>query len=379
MIAIDSFLDGLERHAFDFHSGVPCSLLKPYIRALETKSDSSYVPATNEGDAVAIACGAQLAGKMPVVFCQNSGLGNAVNPLTSLAWPFRIPFLLVTTWRGDPNGEPDEPQHELMGAMTPSLLESMQIPYAVLPERARELDSVLDTARTHLREHGRPFGLIVPKGRLGGESTPTARPELVPSAPLRTDAREAVDVLDPDAVLRVVSASTANDAVLTTTGFTGRALYAVQDRPNQLYMVGSMGCVSSLGLGHALARPNRRVVVLDGDGAFQMRMGALAALGHERPTNLVHVLLDNSVHDSTGAQPTLSGVVDAVGVASACGYPRTLSVSSLDALERALDRPPSELTFLYVRTAPRADRALPRPSILPHEVAERFRAWSGSA
>ncbi len=181
--------------------------------------------------------------------------------------------------------------------------------------------------------------------------------------------------LDQDEVLAAIQAGAGTtDAVLATTGFTGRALYALDDLPNQLYMVGSMGCVSSLGLGLALAQPRRRVVVDDGDGAVLMHMGGLAAIAREGPANLVHILLDNGVHDSTGGQ-SMSSVANLAEVAAACGCPRVLRVSGTDDLQALLRRRELGLTFVHVKTRPRASRKLPRPEIGPAEVAERFRHW----
>jgi phosphonopyruvate decarboxylase len=195
------------------------------------------------------------------------------------------------------------------------------------------------------------------------------RPQLEPCPPPSA-------TLDPDDALRTVQAAVSDgDAVLATTGYTGRALYALSDRPNQFYMVGSMGCVSSLGLGLAKVQPHRRIVVIDGDGAMLMRLGAVAAIGHERPSNLVHVLLDNGVHDSTGSQATLSPSVDLPTIARACGYPHIVGASTVEDLRVALRAATSGPSLIHVRTTPRSDRRLPRPTLTPEQVAERFRGW----
>ena len=341
-----------------------------------------YVAAANEGDAVAIATGAQLGGHSSVVFFQNSGLGNAVNPLTSLTWTFRVPLLIVTTWRGEPGGNPDEPQHDLMGAVTTEMLEAMRIPWSLVPHEASEFESVLAAAREHLDSKGTPYALIVRKGVIGdGPGRTPVHPRSLPAAAAGASLSSAAPQadIDQDRALQAVVAACEADAVITTTGYTGRALYAIADRPGHLYMVGSMGCASSIALGLALTCPEKRTVALDGDGAFLMRMGALATIGEARPANLVHVLLDNGVHDSTGAQATVSRSIDPVGVALACGYARALRVETASELERELRAPSEELTFLHVRTAPRADRKLPRPHVAPHEVAQRLRAWLRSS
>jgi phosphonopyruvate decarboxylase len=164
------------------------------------------------------------------------------------------------------------------------------------------------------------------------------------------------------------------DLVIAATGYTGRELYALEDRSEQLYMVGSMGCAMSLGLGLALAQPKRRVIVLDGDGAVLMRMGGLATVGYERPPNLIHVLLDNQMHESTGGQSTVSHSVDFCAIAAACGYPVTKRVMKPEEVAAFLEHPDGEaLSLLHVRILPGTPEALPRPTIKPYEVAARFR------
>ena len=164
---------------------------------------------------------------------------------------------------------------------------------------------------------------------------------------------------------------------MATTGFTGRELYALEDRPNQIYMVGSMGCASTFGLGLAWAQPKKRVVVLDGDGAALMRMGGLATIGYERPSNFVHILLDNEAHDSTGGQSTVSHSVDLAAVARACGYTRSVRATSLEQLGEIIAEQAGtkELTFVHVKMKAGAPDDLPRPTVTPVEVADRLRAW----
>ena len=252
----------------------------------------------------------------------------------------------------------------------------MEIPWERVPAEESEIAPALARAVEHMTRTGRSYAFIAPKGSVGGG--PDAKASL-PAPPAHLDSIAAWEDdarLDPDRALAAIQrAIGGRDAVIATTGFTGRALYAQADLDNQLYMVGSMGCASSLGLGIASSLPARRVVVLDGDGAALMRLGALATLGHERPGNLVHVLLDNGVHDSTGAQDTVSYATDVAEVARACGYPRILRASSEATLGQALAADHGELCFVHVRTQPRADRKLPRPTQTPREIADRFRAW----
>ncbi len=374
MIEPRGFLRQAREAGFDFATGVPCSILTGLINAALGEASFRYVGAANEGDAVAIAAGAELGGRRAIVLSQNSGFGNAVNPLTSLSIPFAIPCLFVTTWRGEPDGAPDEPQHEVMGRMTPALFTQMGLPFEICSGDASELSAMFARALAHMQQHGTPYGLIVRRGSFAKEALdetapmrpPTLRPEPMPA----TWRPQSVD----DVLARVRAAAGSGDVLLATTGFTGRALYALGDRASQLYMVGSMGCVSSLGLGLAVACPERRVVVLDGDGAALLRLGALATIGYERPPNLTHVLLDNGVHDSTGGQQTVMRSVDIGAVAAACGYPEVHRAVELDAVGDAVAGA-RQLTFVHVRTAPRGGRGLPRPEIAPREVARRLRGW----
>jgi len=367
-------LEAFSGAGFGLIAGVPCSYLTPLINAASASTRATYVASANEGEAIATAFGAELAGVRGVAFFQNSGLGNAVNPLTSLTAPFRTPILVLTTWRGQPGGAPDEPQHEMMGEITPGLLELMHIGWELLPQSANALPEALDRAEQHMRRTGMSYAFIVPKGGVGGDHP---APEAVaPRAIEAVALPRHRGALEPDvAVAAIQRAAGPRDAVLATTGFTGRALYAAGDQPNQFYMVGSMGCITSVGLGIARAQPKRRVIAIDGDGAMLMRMGAAATLGYERPANLLHVLLDNGVHDSTGAQATVSHSTDLAAVARACGYPRVLRIHSAAELEDAIRTDHGELCFLHVRTRPRSDRSLPRPSQTAAELASRFRAW----
>jgi phosphonopyruvate decarboxylase len=377
MIQSSYLFHQLVERGFKLFTGVPCSFIKPLINTAINSPEINYIGAANEGDAVAIACGAELGGKRSVVMFQNSGLGNAVSPLTSLTATFRIPVLIITTWRGQPGHAPDEPQHEIMGRITPGLFDLMNISWSEIPENEDELASTLTHAITHMESNKAPYGLLLKKGVLHPTelSIPT-EPKLFFQLDRLIEADSEVKSLEPDKVLEAIqSGINHTDVVCATTGYTGRALYALSDLHNQFYMVGSMGCLSSFGLGLAKAQPNRRVVVIDGDGAFLMRMGALATIGHECPQNLTHILLDNGVHESTGGQATVSGSIDAAGIAQACGYKRVLRLFDIDDLQAELRTGPAVLKFIHIRTQPRANRDLPRPKIKPYEVAERLRLW----
>jgi phosphonopyruvate decarboxylase len=334
-----------------------------------------YVGAANEGDAVALIAGAALGGHRGVTMMQNSGLGNAVSPLTSLTWTFRLPQLLIVTWRGEP-GIADEPQHALTGPITPSLLDTMEIPWEAFPAEPDEIPPALDRAVAHMDGSGTPYAFLMRKATVAPhplEDAPPGevRPLVEPVSRTRDGGRRASRA---DVLLRVLERTdVAADVVIASTGYCGRQLYALEDRPNHLYMVGSMGCVTSLALGLALVRPDLRVVALDGDGAALMRMGAFATVGAFGPPNLVHLLLDNAVHDSTGGQATVSPQLSFAGVAAACGYREALEGDDVDLVDRLLLAPPTDgPRFARIRISAGTPADLPRPSVTPVEVKERL-------
>lgn len=374
MIKPDAFLRAAQKRGFDFYTGVPCSFLTPLINGTISSRETTYVGAASEGEAVAIASGAWLAGRQTVVMCQNSGLGNAVNPLTSLNAPFRIPTLLVVTWRGQP-GLKDEPQHEVMGQITAALLDVIRVEHADFPSEPDAVDGALARAHAVCTKESRPFALIMKKGSVRDDGL-----DLRPAQAARAGRREIYDSDLPapsrNSVLeRLLAVVPAEAGIIATTGMTGRELYFLADRKQHLYQVGSMGCASAMGLGVALntARP---IIVVDGDGAALMKLGTLATIGNYAPKNLVHVLLDNGVHDSTGGQPTVSGTVDFAGVALSCNYQFTATCSGLDGFEAGL-RAALEFegpSFLHIRITP-GSAPVGRPTIPPHEIARRFQSF----
>jgi len=374
VIAAASFCRAARARGFALYSGVPCSYLTPFIDHVLGDPALRYVGAADEGSAVAIACGAELGGAGAVAMMQGSGLGNAVSPLTSLAAVFRIPILLVVTWRGEPGGEPDEPQHALMGAITTRLLELMEIPWEAFPAEETAIEPALDRAAAAMQRTGTPYALVMRKGTVHAGPSVARADGRAPLAPLEPASWPAARPSRRDLLAAILRATAPDDVVIATTGYTGRELHALGDRANQLYLVGSMGCASSVGLGLACAAPSRCVVVVDGDGAALMHLGAMATLGHERPPNLVHVVVDNEAHDSTGGQPTVSGTTDLAGVARACGYPRVVRAPTADALADAVAGARGELTMVHAKSRPGVTGELPRPAVTPPQVAARIRA-----
>lgn len=365
MIDTQQFGEELKRLGYDFYSGVPCSFLKDLINY--AINECEYVMAANEGDAVAVCAGAQVTGRKTVVLMQNSGLGNAVSPLTSLNQIFRIPVLGFVSLRGEP-GVADEPQHDLMGVITGAMLDTMKIQNAILADDPAVAAKQLDDA-DRIISSGESFFFIVRKETfskvsLKSEKKPAVKDGLVTRGQMLEAVRTAADK---------------DSLYIATTGFTGRELYEMGDNEHNFYMVGSLGCASSFALGISLSRPEKKVIVLDGDGAVLMRMGSLAVNAAYRPANIVHILFDNNAHESTGGQFTVSGTVDYPALAGSCGYKKVVSAPAAESLGRAVADAQAEggLQFIYVPIAQGAPATLGRPKIKPKDVAARFSALIG--
>jgi phosphonopyruvate decarboxylase len=373
MVTSATFLEGSRAAGFGLFTGVPCSYLTSLIDGVIADPSTRYIPAANEGDAVAIGAGARLGGIPSIVMMQNSGLGNAVNPLASLCETLRVPVLLIVTLRG---GDDDEPQHALTGRITTALLDLLGIRWEWFPCEDAAIAPCLARAAAHMSATGLPYALVMKKGSVA------AGP---PSPPLK-QRRPVVRALPPDEAprarrcdwLRAVQASVGeDDLVVASTGYLGRELYSLEDRPNQLYMVGSMGCASSLGLGIALAQPKRRVIVLEGDGAAFMRLGAWSTIAYAAPANLRHVLFDNGCHESTGGQSTLSGTVDFCALGAASGYASVGRHAEPSRFRAWLDTHQDGPALLHVPILPGTRDGLPRPKDAPQSSARRFAAHLG--
>jgi phosphonopyruvate decarboxylase len=260
-----------------------------------------------------------------------------------------------------------------MGGITPRMLELMEIPWQPFPAQEAGIAPALEAAFAHFREERRPFALVMRKGSVaeGAAAAAAKAPAPAPAVAIRKPAAH-----HPRRdMLAAIKGADAGDVLVATTGYTGRELYALGDAPNQLYMVGSMGCAVSLALGIALARPGRRVIAIDGDGAALMRLGALATVGLERPANLVHVLLDNGLHESTGGQATAAPAVDFCALAAACGYISVAAAADPASLAAELARRVDGPRFIHVPIRPGVPDRLPRPTVTPPEVAARLSAW----
>jgi phosphonopyruvate decarboxylase len=381
LIQANDFVEAARQRGVQWYAGVPCSFLTPFINYVINDEHLTYISSANEGDALAAAAGAAIGGNRACVMMQNSGLGNAVNPLSSLTYVFRIPLLLICTHRGAP-GLQDEPQHALMGGITTTLFETMQVPWEPFPAEAAEIEAVLTRADEYMRRERRPYSLIMQKGTVAPNALKQQQPTIT-SPFLEAEPRSLFThhrrPSRNEVLRRLIALTPEGDTVLVaTTGYTGRELFALADRPTHLYMVGSMGCASSLGLGLSLARPDLTVLVIDGDGAALMRLGNFATIGAYGGSNLIHLVLDNEAHDSTGAQATVSAGVSFARIAQACGYGLTLEGDDLALLDSLFTAPSyrrPRFGHLKIRTG--TLESLPRPSLTPDQALNRLMAHIG--
>lgn len=357
---------------FEFFTGVPDSQLKALCSFLMDRyglDPARHVIAANEGNAAALAAGYHLAtGKVPVVYLQNSGLGNIVNPVASLlnGKVYGIPCLFIVGWRGEP-GVHDEPQHIFQGEITLPLLETLDIPYFVIDKTTapEQVSARLDEYRA-LFAQGKQAAFVIRKGALEYSG--------------KTVYRNGHTMSREEAVGQILSAS-GEEPVVSTTGKASREVYELRQARGQghghdFLTVGSMGHSSSIALGIALQKPERRVWCLDGDGAALMHLGAMAVIGAKGPANLIHVVLNNEAHESVGGMPTVAGKVDLCAIARACGYPRVFSVDCPEELNQALEaaKEGGQLTFLEVKCALGARENLGRPATTPQQNKAAFMA-----
>jgi phosphonopyruvate decarboxylase len=367
MIRCQDFIDWLEALGVDFYAGVPDSLLKPVCFYLADHAGDKHVVAANEGGAVALACGYHLAtGKVPLVYLQNSGQGNTINPLLSLADPevYSIPLLLLIGWRGEP-GTKDEPQHVKQGKITVNLLETMDIPYRVLepePDTARRsVDELVAIAAAE----NRTVALLVRKG--------TFEPY---KSKVQTSSQ--FEMTRERAIEAVVAALGDTDVIVSTTGHISRELYEYRARAGhghqrEFLTVGGMGHASQIAMGIALAKPERQVFCLDGDGAMLMHMGGTAIVGAAGVENFKHIVLNNGVHDSVGGMASAGLQVSFTEIGKACGYTaawrvkRSMDVAEKVARLRAVKGP--AMLEIMVQKGARADLGRPKTSPIENKTA----------
>ncbi len=354
---------------FDFFAGVPDSQLKPLCNYLMATYGISkhHIIAANEGNAVALAAGYHLAtGKIPVVYMQNSGEGNIINPVASLMNDkvYGIPCIFIVGWRGEP-GIHDEPQHIYQGEVTVKLLEDMDICTFVIGKESTE-DEV-NAKMTEFKEmlaHGKQVAFVIRKGALEFDGKVKY---------------ESTNTMLREEIIHHIIEVSREDIIVSTTGKASRELFEIREANGQPHgcdflTVGSMGHSSSIALGIAVQKPEKKIWIIDGDGAVLMHMGSMAVMGANAPKNVVHVIINNGAHETVGGMPTVANKIDIVKIAEGCGYPNAVSVDNFDVLDEVLKiaKDKNELSLIEVKCAIGARDDLGRPTTTAKENKEKF-------
>ncbi|MCR5763696.1 MAG: phosphonopyruvate decarboxylase [Treponema sp.] len=369
MIKPETFYNELIQKGTDFFTGVPDSLLKNFCAYVTDNAPAEkHIIAANEGNATGLAAGYHFAtGKVPLIYMQNSGLGNVVNPILSLADPdvYSIPCILVVGWRGEP-GVHDEPQHVKQGKVTCALLDAMQIPYVILTDDEADLHDQIEKCFSYVRENNAPYAFVVKKGTFGDYK-------------LKNNIAVNAEMTREEALEKIMLSASSNTAFVSTTGMASRELFELRVKHGQghekdFLTVGSMGHASQIALSIALQKKERKVYCIDGDGAVLMHLGGMAIIGSRSPNNYVHIVLNNNAHDSVGGQPTVGGMINLTGIAKSCGYKKIYKAETIQELEAVLKsaREENELTFIEVKVKKGARKDLGRPTTTPIENKNAF-------
>tara|TARA_Y100001972_G_C7665355_1_gene336226 strand:- start:1011 stop:2129 length:1119 start_codon:yes stop_codon:yes gene_type:complete len=359
MLDCKAFYDYLKGQGVHLTTGVPDSLLKDFCAyAYDHGRD---IIAANEGAAIGLAAGHYLAtSQIPLVYMQNSGFGNAINPITSLIDPevYAIPMLIMIGWRGEP-GVKDEPQHIKQGRVNEALLKALELPYAILSDDFDTAKGQVDVAFKHMNSTKSPYVLLVRKGTFE-------------SYKIQSASGNSFEMNREDAIREILPFLTDEDILVSTTGKSSREVFeyrAAKGEPHNrdFLTVGCMGHASQIALGIALEKPNRNVYCLDGDGAVLMHMGSLAIIGDQAGTNYKHILINNGSHDSVGGQATVAQDLDFEKIVSGSGYRSFKSVETRTDLKKAMQSFVTEPgpSFLEVKTKAGARADLGRPTIKP--------------
>ncbi len=364
---IEKFVDII---GLDFYTGVPDSLLKALCNYLMNKygiDSNHHIIAANEGNCVALAAGYHLAtGNIPVVYMQNSGEGNIINPVASLLNEkvYAIPMVFVIGWRGEP-GVHDEPQHIFQGEVTIKLLDDIGIASFVIDKETSEETLIKKMAEfRRLLEQGKQVAFVIRKGALTD----------VPVVSYKNN-----NAMLREEIIKHIVAVSGEDIIVSTTGKASRELFETRTANGQSHKydfltVGSMGHSSSIALGIAVSKPNEKIWCIDGDGAVLMHMGAMAVIGANKPKNMVHIVINNGAHETVGGMPTVAGEIDITGIAKACCYPNAVAVDNYESLDKELSlaKARDELTLIEVKCSLGARENLGRPTVSAIENKKSF-------
>ena len=367
MINPEYFYNYLVKNEIEFFAGVPDSLLKDICAYItDHTSQQNHIIAANEGNAIALGAGYHMAtNKIPLVYLQNSGIGNTVNPLLSLMDEdvYNIPVLLMIGWRGEMK---DEPQHVKQGKVTKDLLDAMKIPYLVLDADEQNAQKQIDEALLKIKETNTAFALIIRKGTFEKYS-------------IQQKIKSNYSLYREDAVKIIIDQLSGDELIVSTTGKTSRELFEYREELNQQHnadflTVGSMGHASQIALGIAINKPKRKIICIDGDGAVLMHMGGFAIIGAQSPKNYLHIIINNGAHESVGGQPTVGFDIDIPKIALANNYKYAISVSSAEELKATLNniKDDNYPALIEVMVKVGARKNLGRPTIKPVDNKKDF-------
>jgi phosphonopyruvate decarboxylase len=372
MIKTQEFYESLNKNGVDFYTGVPDSLLKDICSYISDNSPAEkHVIGANEGGSIALAMGYFLAtNNIPLVYMQNSGFGNTINPLLSLADPkvYSIPMILVIGWRGEP-GVKDEPQHVKQGEVTETLLKTLEIPYVIISDETLNIDNVVSDAVNLARNNNEPFAILVKKGTFESYS-------------LQSKTKTNFDLNREEAIIKSAELLSDSDIIVATTGKASRELFEFRARNNQghhrdFLTVGGMGHANQIALGIALAKPDKTVYCFDGDGAALMHTGSLGIIGDLNLDNFKHIIFNNGAHDSVGGQPTIGFDISFENIAKSFNYKKVFKIEKLNDFNQVFtdfqkEKGPCLLEILVNKGA-RKD--LGRPTVTPKENKRNFMSF----
>lgn len=372
MINTRRFYNSMVQNGIDFYSGVPDSLLKDICSYISDNAPSEkHIITSNEGGAIALAMGYYLASsKVPMVYMQNSGFGNTINPLLSLADSkvYSIPMLLVLGWRGEP-GVKDEPQHVKQGEVSETLLKTLEIPYTIISHKTENIDKVISDAAKYAKDNNQPYAILVRKGTFEPYS-------------LKSKIKTNFNLNREEAIIKTTELLSESDIIIATTGKTSRELFEFRARNNQghhrdFLTVGGMGHANQIALGIALAKPDKTVYCFDGDGAVLMHTGSLGIIGASKSDNFKHIIFNNGAHDSVGGQPTIGFDISFGNIAKAFNYTKVFKIEKLDEFDQIFidfqkEKGPCLLEILVNKGA-RKD--LGRPTVSPKENKNHFMSF----
>lgn len=370
MISCEKFFEILSKQGITFFTGIPDSTFKDWMSFLADYDNKKLknLIACNECEAIALAAGYHLAtDKIGAVYMQNSGLGISINPLTSICDPeiYAIPILLFIGWRGEP-GKIDAPQHKKMGRITLPLLETLQIPYSILKPDLIKVENELKKAYLHFTKIKGPYAFIIKKNFFQSYETKKRR-------------LNKFELTRKKAINLIMENLSNDEIIVSSTGYLSRELFEYResrkkDHHKNFYNIGGMGCVSSLGLSIALRKPNKKVIIFDGDGSILMQMGTFSTIGKNNPSNLIHIIFDNNSHESTGGQPTNSMSVNFLKVALACSYKSAILIKTRKKLVKtikSLNKMGGPI-LLLIKISLTLNSDLKRPNKKPTEYKEDF-------